>query len=267
MRNLFAAALAVVVVLSMVLGAVYVVDEVSARRLPVIGYHHILKDEENTLFTENQAVISYDNFREQMKYLHDNGYQSIDSEGLIGFLNGRELPEKSVLITFDDGYQSNLTYAYPVLKEYGFHAMIFVMTGYIAGSDSPFDPDRLLMLSREGMAACSDVFEYFSHSHDMHKMIEKRPMLLVSSREEILADLDMSLNVEEIGVAGFAYPFGEYNAALVKCLKEKGVQFAITTRRDYAKKRTERYAIPRFVISRDTSFELFEEIITGRAKR
>ena len=121
-------ALALVLTALLCLGAGCVDQPPSLQqKVPVLLYHHLLTEEENRLYRENGSVISTDEFEWQMKWLHDNGWQTVSSRELIDFLyEGKALPKKSVLITFDDGYASNLRYAAPVLRQYGYTAVIFV---------------------------------------------------------------------------------------------------------------------------------------------
>ena len=79
------------------------------------------------LHEDNNAVIPVEQFREQMLYLHNQGYYTATMEELYGFLKGElELPEKTVVITFDDGYESNYTYAFPILRNMGYKCTIFL---------------------------------------------------------------------------------------------------------------------------------------------
>ena len=81
------------------------------QEIPILMYHHL---EENI---NNNTVISPENFENQMKLLKMEGYHAISAQQLYDYLNGQTpLPQKPVLITFDDGYFSNYEKAYPILK-------------------------------------------------------------------------------------------------------------------------------------------------------
>ncbi len=97
------------------------------RDIPVLMYHHLAPAEtyQGTGNYANGAIVSIENFEAQMRYLYENGYQSIfTSELLEHFISGESLPDKTVCITFDDGYESNYFYALPILEKYGFCATI-----------------------------------------------------------------------------------------------------------------------------------------------
>ena len=90
-------------------------------------YHHIVP-EKNGRWENNSAAISLHDFKEQMLYLKDNGYNTVTLQQMNDYIAGKGvLPDKPVLITFDDGYESNYVYALPILKDQGMHAVIFVI--------------------------------------------------------------------------------------------------------------------------------------------
>ena len=92
--------------------------------IPVLMYHKIGDDK------DNDAVIREDLFREQMKFLKDNGYNPLTMDQLYEYVvNGAAVPEKPVVLTFDDGYADTYSIVYPLMKEYGFAATVFINPG------------------------------------------------------------------------------------------------------------------------------------------
>lgn len=100
-----------------------------ARAVPVLMYHHV--SPAPGLVTVSPAI-----FRAQMAWLAAHGYRSAGTQELAAFLAGAPLPDKSVVITFDDGYLDNYLYAHPVLQEFGFRAVLFLITGWL-GEGAP----------------------------------------------------------------------------------------------------------------------------------
>src|SRR5699024_1862299 len=113
------------------------IDKEVSEDIPVLLYHHLASKEdiENFGWEKNGSIIPIENFREQMDYLYENNFYTATLEELELFIDGKiDLPEKTVVITFDDGYLSNVEYAYPIMKKYGFKGSIF-MVGETATRD------------------------------------------------------------------------------------------------------------------------------------
>ena len=83
--------------------------------LPIIMYHGLLKEEAR----QGKYVLSPARFESDLKYLKENGYHTVVVQDLIDYVEkGVPLPEKPVMLTFDDGYYNNYYYAFPLLEEY-----------------------------------------------------------------------------------------------------------------------------------------------------
>jgi peptidoglycan/xylan/chitin deacetylase (PgdA/CDA1 family) len=156
----------------------------TARSVPVLMYHHVSP-------SPGLVTLTPANFADQMRGLAAAGYRTLSAERFAAFLAGEHMPDKSVLITFDDGYLDNWVYAYPVLREHGFSAAVFLVTGWIKdgprrphagepGTALPATPDHneckrlvvggrsddvILRWSEIEAAAKDGVFECHSHTH------------------------------------------------------------------------------------------------------
>ena len=83
--------------------------------LPILMYHSILK----TNKSKGKFIVSPDTFEEDLKYIKDKGYTTVVMKDLIDYVyENKELPEKPIMLTFDDGYYNNYLYAFPLLKKY-----------------------------------------------------------------------------------------------------------------------------------------------------
>ncbi len=96
--------------------------------IPVMMYHHVSPEPEDSI------SINPQNFEMQIKYLAEARYRSLHLPEFFSLLRSWNIPEKLVLITFDDGYADNFIYAYPILKKYGMKATIFPVTAFIKDS-------------------------------------------------------------------------------------------------------------------------------------
>ena len=98
----------------------------TSRSVPVLNYHQINDTEKNSL------TLNTEQFAAQMQYLKDAGYTTITIADMIAaWDNAATLPEKPIIITFDDGYMDNYRHAFPILQQYDFKATIFVVTDYL----------------------------------------------------------------------------------------------------------------------------------------
>ena len=94
------------------------------RSLPILMYHHVSRN-------PGLVTISPESLEQQMRYLAENQYHCVSPEELEAFvLSEQPLPEKSVMLTFDDGYLDNYVFAYPILKQYGLRATLFGITNW-----------------------------------------------------------------------------------------------------------------------------------------
>lgn len=180
----------------------------------VLMYHMIGNDKNNA------AIMTAENLRWQMKYLKDNGYHPITMQELSDYVTkGAALPEKPVCITFDDGYEDNYTIVYPLMKEMGFPWTIFVIAGQVG------QPNRVTWDQLSEMAD-SQAVTIANHTVT-HPKLHNLPR--EEARQEILG-CQQALK-EHLGIDNhwIAYPYGDYDDAVVQMSKEAGITLAVTT--------------------------------------
>lgn len=243
-------------------------SEKPAEKIPVLMYHHILeeKDIEKHKWSGNASVISTEAFQEQMAYLYENGYYTATPAELQEFLDGKlDLPEKTVVITFDDGYYSNAVYGYPILQKYNFRATIFTIGHSFKKPRQEFDPKGLQHISIVDSYKYRDVYDFESHTYNLHRQNDKnQPLLIAEDKETILEDLQLSK--ELINARYFAYPYGRHNENVRQYLKDTGYEMAFTTSSGYVAKGMDRYQLPRFGISPKVKMKEFIRIVEGKAR-
>lgn len=193
--------------------------EIKSAEIPILAYHTV----KNFFYGSSQKDYSFNvtpaMFAKQMKYLKDNGYAAISTENVVNYFEENvPLPEKPVVITFDDGWESQYENALPVLKKYGFIATFFITTDDIGEKDF-LSWEQVKKLTAMGM-------EIGSHT-------ESHPMLTDSSEEELRRELSGSKSIieENIGseVRVLAYPYGLYDAHIISMAKDAGYLAARTT--------------------------------------
>lgn len=229
--------------------------------IPVLAYHHFLEKGENKLFRKSSTTITPEVFNQQMGYLHQQHFTSITTGDLTSYLNGKLiLPEKTVVITFDDGLQSVYRYAYPILKKYNLKATEFMITGRISMTPRIWNPNKLAALSYPEMAKMRDVFEFNSHTNNLHILSKKKKSALVTMPYNFVK-ADIALSQKIVHAHSFAYPFGQYNNKVIQILKELGFKSAFTTTPGYAKMGDNPLLIPRVVVTPKISLPLFKNLV------
>lgn len=238
--------------------------------IPILTYHHLLKNEENKLFQHTSTTTSDVAFSNQMAFLKQAGYDTISLEQLEGYLNNKiNLPAKVVVLTFDDGLKSVYRYAYPVLKKYGFRATAFIISSRIKRHPQKWNPESLQFMSIAELKQIQDVFDVQSHTHFLHRIDARRfPILLSRSNHNILFDFERSrraLTPFNPHVLYLSYPFGGYNQNAIAAAKRAGFHLAVTTVRGKVKPGDNPFALKRLYILRTDSLQAMAERIANRS--
>lgn len=210
--------------------------------LPVLMYHFFYDKSKETGKDGNWIDIS--NFEEQMKYLAENDFYFPTWEQVENYIDGKqELPEKSVVITVDDGDPSFFELAVPIIQKYKIPTTSFVITYWYGNRAN----DK------------QDYVSYQSHSYDMHKAGSNGKGVMLSWNYDKIKD-DVLLSRDVLGGADiFCYPFGQYNDLDIKVLKENGYKLAFTTKGGRVKKGSSKYELPRVRISGNTGINEFKK--------
>ena len=237
--------------------------------LPVLTYHHILRDEENTRFRHTSTTTSVRAFNNQMAWLRDRGYVTLSMAQLEGYVKNKiNLPARAVVITFDDGLKSVSRYAYPVLKQYGMKATAFIVTSRIKRHPQKWDPKSLQFMSVSELNEIRDVFDFQSHTHFLHRVDGyRRPILLSRSEHNILFDFARSrraLAQFNPHVWYLSYPFGGFNDKAVKAAKEAGFHLAVTTMKGKVKPGDNPLLLKRLYILRMDSLETMSRLVSNQ---
>ena len=237
--------------------------------IPVITYHHILRDEENTRFRHTSTTTSVRAFSNQMTWLRDMGYTTLTMYQLEDYVHNRaNLPARAVVITFDDGLKSVSRYAYPILKQYGFKATAFIITSRIKRHPQKWAPKSLQFMSVSELEAIKDIFDFQSHTHFLHRVdAHRRPILLSRSYHNILFDFERSrraLAQFNPHVLYLSYPFGGYNATAVQAASDAGFHLAVTTVKGKVKPGDNPFLLKRLYILRTDSLATMSRLVSNQ---
>lgn len=204
------------------------------KRIPVLMYHSIDYEKGNEL------RLPKEKFKEQMKYLKDNGYTTLSLDELYNFLvHNKPVPEKSIVITLDDGYVDNYENAYPIIKEFGFKAAIFDVTSNIDKNPKTITSKQIKEMNDNGITIASHTV-----NHDQLDILsyEKQLETMKKSKEDLEKILGKKVNY-------IAYPYGKWNKDTLKAAKEAGYTMAFTTDGSWSGKDDGIYGLNRVYIS------------------
>lgn len=218
--------------------------------IPVLYYHSV---DENAA---NEVTITPEKLKEQLDYINDNNYVTITMTELYDHIeNNKPIPEKSILITFDDGYMNNYTEAFPMLKELNMTATIFCVGNSLDGS---------YYLSEEAIKEMSD------YGIDIESHTVNHVHLDTMSYDEQLLELKNSKNIlEKITgkeVLSLAYPFGDYNDNTIKAAKDAGYKMGFTTKLGLSDRTDDIYKLDRIYISSSYDMNTFKNLLKNTAK-
>lgn len=204
--------------------------------VPIVMYHGILPQPKR----QGTYVISPALFEQDLAYIRQAGYTTVTVADLLAFVDeGKPLPEKPIMLTFDDGYYNNYRYAYPLLQRYGMKAVISPVVAWSQWySDHPEEADREVYshITWEQIRemAQSGVAEIQNHSYDLHhnekgerhgasKLAGETAEAYRAVLREDLATAQRLLT-ERAGLtpSAFTYPYGAMSAEAVPVLEELG---------------------------------------------
>lgn len=211
----------------------------AGNRVGILIYHRVADRADG--FPEPSINVTPEQFRRQLSGLLDRGFQFLPLRDL---LSGGPLPPKSVVVTFDDGFMNVFTEAWPILRDLGIPATVFLATAYLDSND-PFPFDRWGRSHQEAVPAASyrpltteqcremaadGLIELGAHTHT-HRDFRGNPTLF---REDMAACLDLLRDRFGLPNATFAFPFGRRHLGyssdeLLAAVRTTGVLCALTT--------------------------------------
>ncbi|MCI9648578.1 MAG: polysaccharide deacetylase family protein [Oscillibacter sp.] len=187
----------------------------SGEKLPVLMYHHVVEDGQEC----NDMTVTVSRLREDLQWLKDNGYTTVLPRELAA---GEALPEKPVLITFDDGYRSNYNLAFPIFQEFEAKMVISVMVYMQDNAASDFITWAMCQEMVD-----SGLIEIGSHTYLLHNLderggsfdpqgvngVQRKPEesdgdFQARVLDDIQRSYDLIAEKLEVSPTFFAYPFG-----------------------------------------------------------
>jgi peptidoglycan/xylan/chitin deacetylase (PgdA/CDA1 family) len=189
-------------------------------RVPILMYHHIADPPPDADPIRQDLSVSPQAFEAQLRYLVGAGYQPIPLRDLIYHLTlGAPLPEKPIILTFDDGYEDNYTNAYPLLKKYGFVGTFFIVTEPVdKGRAGYMSWAQIEIMSTHGMEIGA---HSYTHPDLRGKSVDYIIWQAVGSKEAIEGRIQQRVRF-------FSYPSGRYDEQVVNVLHSADFWGAVT---------------------------------------
>jgi len=194
------------------------------QTVPVLCYHKFSKT------ISDRMTVREKDFEKQMCFLHENGYRVISLDQLFGFLDFKDqIPNKSVVITIDDGWRSTYDIAYPILKRYNYPATLFVYTNLITGSSITLSWDLVKRMYANGIdMQCHTKTHRSLHWKREEESFRQYFDAVQTELNESTRVLKKQLNK---GVRYLAYPYGDTSHLVIEVLKKRGFRAAFTVKR------------------------------------
>ncbi len=213
------------------------VSTATTANVPAVMYHQICNK------NCGDYVLSLEELEEDFQYLKDNGITPVSFRQLREFTQkGTPLPEKPLLITFDDGCRSFLTKVVPLLEKYGYPANVNIIGSltklYTENGDTN---DAYAYLNENDIKelSCHPLVEIGCHTYDLHKLSGRRGMAKLQGESEdeyinfIKEDIkkfdDLFYEITGDKLSIFAYPYGIKNDILPRILEESGYKIILTS--------------------------------------
>jgi peptidoglycan/xylan/chitin deacetylase (PgdA/CDA1 family) len=215
----------------------------------ILMYHQV--GEFPPMKAHRSTYCDHRRFASQMAFLARFGYRVLSMDQVLTCLRGElTIPPRAVALTFDDGYENFYEYAFPVLKQHGFPAMVYLISGMLGQPSSWFAQDgratpplmsaeRVRQLRREGI-------DFGSHSASHVKLAEQDTARI---REEVTRSKRELEDVLGEPINHFCYPYGSHDLRAVEAVAEAGYQCATTCVRAPATPVDDPLTLPRKAVS------------------
>ena len=225
------------------------------NKLPILNYHGIetSEDQYSWLESEKVYVLLREVFERQLTRLSGEGFKTLSLGELEEWLEGKNLCEKPVMLTFDDGHISHLKHVVPVLKEKNFKAIFFIPVSLI-GQAQHMNWSQLKELIQEGFEVGSHGFRHIPLSNLTHHELWKELQKSKATLEDRLG----------VPVKSFSVPRGFYQLRIREFAMELGYRFVFTSRFDLNLRGQDPWRLNRIAAKKTLSFNDFSKFIYGQ---
>ncbi|MDO4270552.1 MAG: polysaccharide deacetylase family protein [Eubacteriales bacterium] len=233
-------------------------------KIPILMYHDLTADPAKT----NSMTVTDERFRLDMEYLQQFGYTPLQPADLLAIRSGvMEIPEKPVMVTFDDGYRSNYDYAYPILQNTGMKATLAVVAFNMRPENDTDETRHSLTWGEIREMSDSGVFEIGSHTYNLHnpqyngmsapdgvngvmrRAGESQSAYNARVGSDLTTSLELIRQYTGKNVNYFSYPFGAGDSWMQQLLQDAGIGVSTLTNSGQADLAGSLYGLPRYRIT------------------
>jgi len=219
------------------------------NKVPILLYHSISK-------TKSRLSVDPEKFEQQMQYLDKRGYKTISS---LELKNNKVA--KTLVLTFDDGFQDNIKTALPILKKHNFRATVFISTKYI-GSQSGYATEGIdkrfnIMTKPEIQELENEGWLIANHFHSHKNLVNL-------TKDEIIKEINISHMIldetieNKKGLDVYSYPRNKYNQEVNSLMKKNGAVMVFGGESGFFDLKDNIYTSPRIEIDRNVNFDKFK---------
>lgn len=216
-------------------------------KIPVLLYHVVQPNPDPT----NPYQFSLEEFEKHMAYLKENGYRTLTMKQYFNILDGKAaMPEKPILLTFDDNSNDFYPYVYPVLNKYRMKATQFTVSDWVNGSWN-MTASEILTVMENGV----DIQNHTVTHPFLANLSKEEQYLEIHKATEALKDLTGRTTF------AFAYPYGNYNSDTISLLRDLGIKGAFKVGGGLSTDQSNRYELPRIMILQNHTIDDFVRMI------
>jgi peptidoglycan/xylan/chitin deacetylase (PgdA/CDA1 family) len=225
-------------------------------RVPILMYHYLSVPPADADIYRKDLSVTPDNFEAQLAWYRSQGYEGITLDELVRHLTlGAPLPEKPIVLTFDDGYRDAYTNAFPLLKQYGFPGTFFLVTRRIdEGNPDYLTWDMVVEMHAAGMSMQP---HGYTHADLRGKSVDFLVYEIVGAKEAIEARTGETARF-------FCYPSGSYDGLTIDVLRSANFWAATTTQQGATHSNKDLFELSRIRMRGNQSLEDIDELLTAR---
>lgn len=231
--------------------------------VPVLTYHDI------SHYKDHQSLtVRPDAFASQMEWLYADGWHSLSLREFADWLSGvRNIPEKSFIITFDDGYECIMEYVFPLFEYYKFNGVINIIGGYVGRFYEVNGNRPMLSWDEYRFLKNSNLFDFGCHTFGLHYRRDERSAVLSVSERDLTEDLilfkdkvRMELDYDPYVLS---WPYGEYDNNAIKIALKAGYRYLFTSNYGFIERDMNKAILPRLIVSEGIDLISFQQYIKG----